>query len=100
MNLFITALIFLFIGITSNAQSFQGVIKNIETGEPIGQITIISADQAYFVTSNEKGEVVLPNTVLNTKLFIDDYEYVYSEKTFTDTQPFVWELTPNSETLE
>jgi len=100
MNLFITALLFLFIGITSNAQSFQGVIKNIETGEPIGQITIISADQTYFVTSNEKGEVVLPETALNKKLFIDDYEYVYSEKTFTDTQPFVWELTPNSETLE
>ena len=98
MNLFIK--VFLFIGITSNAQTFQGVIKNIETGEPIGQITIISSDQTFFVTSNEKGEVVLPESILNKKLFIDDYEYVYSEKTFTNTHPFVWELTPNSETLE
>src|SRR5690606_20037203 len=39
-------------------------------------------------------------TILNKKLFINDYEYQYSEKTFTSPQSFVWELTPNSETLE
>lgn len=100
MNLFIKVLLFLFISAIANAQSFQGVVTDIETGKPISQITIVSVDQTYFVTSNEKGEVVLPNTVLNTKLFIDDYEYVYSEKTFTSPQSFVWELTPNSETLE
>ena len=86
--------------INLKAQTFQGVIKDIETGEPISQITIVSADQTFFVTSNDKGEVVLPEAVLNKKVFINDYEYVYSEKTFTTAQPFVWELTPNSETLE
>src|SRR5690606_9484851 len=58
MNLFIKALLFLFIGTMANAQSFQGVITDLETGKPISQITIVSADQTYFVTSNEKGEVV------------------------------------------
>ncbi|WLD24137.1 hypothetical protein NU10_01710 [Flavobacterium dauae] len=82
------------------AQTFKGVIKNSETKEVLTQITIISEDQSFFVTSNEKGEVVLPNTVLNKKLFINDYEYVYSEKVFNASQNFVWELTPNSETLE
>lgn len=82
------------------AQSFKGIIKNKETNEPISQITIVSEDQTFFVTSNEKGEVVLPESILNKKLFVDDYEYVYSEKTFTNTQSFVWELMPNSETLE
>src|SRR5690606_34329196 len=53
-----------------------------------------------FVTSNEKGEVILHESMLNKKLFISDYEYAYSENTFTKTQSFVWELTPNSETLE
>jgi len=82
------------------AQNFKGIIKNKETQETVSQITIINEDQSFFVTSNEKGEVVLPESILNKKLFIDDYEYVYSEKTFTNMQPFVWELTPNSETLE
>src|SRR5690606_6377456 len=100
MNLFIKVLLFLFISAIANAQSFQGVVTDIETGKPISQITIVSIDQTYFVTSNEKGEVVLPETILNKKLFINDYEYQYSEKTFTSPQSFVWELTPNSETLE
>ncbi len=100
MNLFIKALLFLFIGTMANAQSFQGVITDLETGKPISQITIVSADQTYFVTSNEKGEVVLSENIINKKLFINDYEYQYSEKTFATAQPFVWELTPNSETLE
>lgn len=100
MNLFIKVLLFLFISAIANAQSFQGVVTDIETGKPISQITIVSVDQTYFVTSNEKGEVVLPETILNKKLFINDYEYQYSEKTFTSPQSFVWELTPNSETLE
>lgn len=96
----LTIIFILLIFINLKAQTFQGVIKDTDTNKPIGQITIISADQTYFVTSNEKGEVVLPENILNKKLFINDYEYVYSEKTFTTAQPFVWELTPNSETLE
>lgn len=84
----------------SFAQTFKGVVKDTETNEPIGQITIVSEDQTFFVTSNEKGEVVLPNNVLNKKLIVSDYEYQYSEKVFTTSQSFVWELIPNSETLE
>lgn len=71
MNLFIKALLFLFIGTMANAQSFQGVITDLETGKPISQITIVSADQTYFVTSNEKGEVVLSENIINKKLFIN-----------------------------
>lgn len=100
MNNLLNTLMFFCLGIIANAQSFQGVVTDIETGKPISQITIVSIDQTYFVTSNEKGEVVLPETILNKKLFINDYEYQYSEKTFTSPQSFVWELTPNSETLE
>lgn len=84
----------------SSAQSLKGIIKDNETNESVSQITIISEDQTFFVTSNEKGEVVLPENILNKKLIINDYQYEYSEKTFTKAQSFVWELTPNSETLE
>src|SRR5690554_4302953 len=100
MNLFIKALLFLFIGTMANAQSFQGVITDLETGKPISQITIVSADQTYFVTSNEKGEVVLSENIINKKLNINDYEYQYREKTFTSLQLYVCELTSNSETLD
>ena len=86
--------------ISSIAQTFKGVVRNAETNAPAGQITIVSADQTFFVTSNDQGEVVLPENMVNKKLFINDYEYQYSEKAFTNTQDFVWELTPNSETLE
>lgn len=93
-------LIALLFNFAIQAQNFKGTIKNKETQEAVSQITIISEDQSFFVTSNDNGEVVLPDAVLNKKLFINDYEYVYSEKTFSSSQPFVWELTPNSETLE
>lgn len=42
----------------------------------------------------------MPESIINKKLFINDYEYSYSEKTFTSSQNFTWDLTPNSETLE
>lgn len=100
MKLISTITLSLFCSIVSQAQTFKGVVKNAETQQPVSQITIVNEDQSFFTTSNEQGEVVLPDTVLNQKLFIDDYEYVYSEKTFTNTQPFVWEVQPNSETLE
>lgn len=93
-------LLTLFCELATFAQTFKGVIKNNETNEPIGQITITNTENSFFVTSNEKGEVVLPENMLNQKLLIDDYEYVYSEKVFTNTKSFIWELTPNSETLE
>lgn len=93
-------LLTLFVQLAVFAQTFKGVIKNTETNQPIGQITLANTDNTFFVTSNEKGEVVLPETVLNQKLFIDDYGYGYNEKVFTNTESFVWELTPNSETLE
>src|SRR5690554_6541971 len=93
-------LLAVFCQLYSSAQSFKGIIKDNETNESVSQITIISEDQTFFVTSNEKGEVVLPENMLNKKLLIDDYYYEYSEKTFTNVQSFVWELTPNSETLE
>lgn len=100
MKNYILLLLAFFCQLYSFAQTFKGVIKNSETNEPISQITIVNADQTFFVTSNEKGEVVLPESMLNQKLLIDDYEYGYSENIFTKQQDFVWELTPNSETLE
>lgn len=100
MKKHIFLLLLFFCQLYSFAQTFKGVIINNETNEPIGQITIVSADKTFFVTSNEKGEVILPESMLNKKLFISDYEYAYSENTFTKTQSFFWELTPNSETLE
>lgn len=100
MKKHIFLLLLFFCQLYSFAQAFKGVIINNETNEPIGQITIVSADKTFFVTSNEKGEVILPESMLNKKLFISDYEYAYSENTFTKTQSFFWELTPNSETLE
>ena len=84
----------------SFSQTFKGVIKNTETNQPISQITIISEDDTFFTTSNEKGEVVLPENILNQKLFINDYEYEVSERIFSISENFTWELTPNSETLE
>lgn len=93
-------LLIFFYQLYSFAQTFKGIVINNETSEPIGQITIVSADKTFFVTSNEKGEVVLPESMLNKKLFISDYEYAYSENTFNASKYFVWELTPNSETLE
>lgn len=86
--------------VSVQAQSFKGVIINNETQQPISQITIISSDNTFFATSNDKGEVILPESIINKKLFINDYEYSYSEKIFTSTQKFTWDLTPNSETLE
>lgn len=83
-----------------HAQSFQGIIKNAETQEPISQITIVSEDQSFFTTSNEKGEVVLPSGIINKKLIIEAFEYQSSDKIFTNEQSFIWELKPNSETLE
>lgn len=100
MKTHIYLLLFFFCQIYTFAQSFKGVLLNNETKKPISQITIVSEDETFFVTSNEKGEVVLPESVLNKKLFINDYEYVYSEHTFAKKQNFVWKLTPNSETLE
>lgn len=100
MKKIIFLLLTVFFHLYSFAQTFKGVIKDNETNEPVGQVTIISDDNTFFVTSNEKGEVVLPENVLNKKLKIADYYYEYSEKVFTTPQPFVWELTPNSETLE
>lgn len=93
-------LLIFFCQLYSFAQTFKGIVINNETSEPIGQITIVSADKTFFVTSNDKGEVVLPESMLNKKLFISDYEYAYSENTFNASKYFVWELTPNSETLE
>lgn len=84
----------------SFSQTFKGVIKNAETNQPINQITIISEDDTFFTTSNEKGEVVLPESLLNQKLLIDDYEYKISERFFSISENFTWKLTPNSETLE
>lgn len=84
----------------SFSQTFKGVIKNAETNQPISQITIISEDDTFFTTSNEKGEVVLPENILNQKLFINDYQYEVSERIFSISENFTWGLTPNSETLE
>lgn len=84
----------------SFSQTFKGIVKNVETNQPIGQITIVNADNTFFTTSNEKGEVVLPESLLNQKLFIDDYEYKVTERIFSISENFTWELTPNSETLE
>ncbi|WCM41211.1 hypothetical protein MG290_09600 [Flavobacterium sp. CBA20B-1] len=100
MKNYILLLLAFFCQLYSFAQTFKVVIKNSETNEPISQITIVNADQTFFVTSNEKGEVVLPEKILNQKLFVDDYQYTFSENKFTKMQDFVWELTPNSETLE
>lgn len=100
MRILLKLTFILFFCVSVHAQSFKGVIINNETQHPISQITVISGDNTFFVTSNDKGEIVLPENILNKKLFIDDYEYNYSEKTFTSTQSFVWELQPNSETLE
>lgn len=90
----------LFLCASAQGQSFKGVIINSETQQPISQITIVSSDNTFFATSNDKGEIVLPESIINKKLFINDYEYIYSEKTFTSSQNFTWDLTPNSETLE
>lgn len=100
MKKYLPYILVLFCQLVTFAQTFKGIIKNTETNQPIGQITLTNTDNTFFVTSNEKGEVVLPETVLNQKLFIDDYGYGYNEKVFTNTENFVWELTPNSETLE
>ncbi|MEG0851662.1 MAG: hypothetical protein RSF34_20365 [Flavobacterium sp.] len=93
-------LLTLFCQLVTFAQTFKGIVKNVETNQPISQITIISEDNTFFVTSNEKGEVVLPENILNQKLFINDYQYEVSEKVFSISENFTWELTPNSETLE
>jgi len=93
-------LLTVFFHLYSFAQTFKGVIKETGADTAVPHITIVSDDNTFFVTSNEKGEVVLPENILNKKLKIADYYYEYSEKVFTTSQPFVWELTPNSETLE
>lgn len=100
MKNFILLLLAFFCQFYSFAQTFKGIVKNVETNQPISQITIVSSDQTFFVTSNEKGEVVLPESMLNQKLLIDDYEYKVSERIFSISENFTWELTPNSETLE
>lgn len=84
----------------SFSQTFKGVIKNAETNQPISQITIISEDDTFFTTSNEKGEVILSDSIFHKKLLINDYEYELSEKVFSTAENFTWELVPNSETLE
>lgn len=96
----LTVLLTAFCFLTLQAQTFKGVIKNLSTKQPISQVTLVTEDNSFFTTTNDDGEVVLPNEILNKKLIIDDYEYVYSEKTFNTSENFTWELTPNSETLE
>lgn len=93
-------LLLLFCQLNVFAQNFKGVIKNEDTQEPIAQITLFNEDYSFFVTSNEKGEIILPEIILNQKLFINDYQYEISEKIFSKSENFTWELTPNSQTLE
>lgn len=100
MKIIIFLLLTFLLHLNAFAQTFKGIIKETETETVVSHITIVGEDQTFFVTSNEKGEVVLPENILNKKLIINDYQYEYSEKIFTNAQSFVWELTPNSETLE
>lgn len=83
------------------AQMIQGKLINAKTHLPVSQITVFTEDASVFVTSNQKGEVLLDaGQVLNKTLYIDDYEYEFSEKVISGTANFEWMLTPNSETLE
>ena len=100
MKIKLTIIAFVFNFFNLQAQTFKGVIINSTTKQAVSQITLVTEDNSFFTTTNDNGEVVLPNELLNKKLIIDDYEYVYSEKTFNTTENFTWELTPNSETLE
>lgn len=83
------------------AQMIQGKLINAKTHLPVSQITVFTEDASVFVTSNQKGEMLLDaEQVLNKTLYIDDYEYEFSEKVISGTTNFEWMLTPNSETLE
>ncbi|HLV46180.1 MAG TPA: hypothetical protein VKY32_03975 [Flavobacterium sp.] len=82
------------------AQSIKATLIDSETKDPITQIAVISDDESFFAITNDKGEVLLPEDLVNQTIFVDDYLYVYEEKTLHSTEDFVWELQPNSETLE
>lgn len=85
----------------SFAQLIQGKLINAKTNLPIPQVTVFTDDASIFVTSNQKGEFLVDaQLTLNKTLYIDDYEYEFSEKTISSTQSFEWKLVPNSETLE
>ena len=81
-------------------QNIKATLMDSETNLPIQQIAVISDDESFFGVTNDKGEVILPENLINQTVFVDDYLYMYEEKTLKSSEDFVWELQPNSETLE
>ena len=90
----------LLIGQLAIGQNIKATLMDSETNLPIQQIAVISDDESFFGVTNDKGEVILPENLINQTVFVDDYLYMYEEKTLQSSEDFVWELQPNSETLE
>lgn len=82
------------------AQNIKATLIDNETKDPVQKVAVISDDESFFGVTNDKGEVLLPENLINQTIFVDDYLYLYAEKTLTSSENFVWELQPNSETLE
>ncbi len=76
----IVLFLLLTIGTTSYAQMIQGKLVDAETQQPIPQVSVFNEDGSVFVTSNQKGEFVIDaQQVLNTTLYVNDYEYEFSK---------------------
>ncbi len=97
----IVLFLLLTIGTTSYAQMIQGKLVDAETQQPIPQVSVFNEDGSVFVTSNQKGEFVIDaQQVLNTTLYVNDYEYEFSKKEITSIESFEWKLKPNSDVLQ
>lgn len=83
------------------AQTIKVKVISQETQQAIPHITVFNEDSSFFITSNQKGELILDaDKVLNTTLYIDDFSFETSEKTIDSVKDFDWILKPNAETLE
>jgi len=100
MKKHITLLFIFFYTLTVSAQSFNVFLIDAETKQPVSQAVLINEDESFSTISNDKGEVTLPQLVLNKRIYIQDYLYLKEAKVFTDLQNYVWEIQPNTETLE
>lgn len=81
-------------------QNIHVQLQNSETLEPIPQVTIFTSDMGEMFTSNDNGEIVMPESLVGKTFYTEDYEYVPSKQTIQNISPIIWKLTPNSETLE
>lgn len=100
MKKYIIFFLFFFYSILSHSQSFNVVLVDSETKNPVAHTVLTTEDKSFSTVSNDLGEILLPESLLHKKIYIDDYLYFKESKIFTEVKKYVWEIKPNSETLE